>query len=110
MPASEGIPLWPHQAWIRLEGTATGSVLLAGQLIRIGRHEDNDIRLLDGHVHGYHAVIERTPEEAFIITDLSGKEGYGLRVNGERHARVRLSDGDVIELGHTRMRFERVPL
>ncbi len=110
MPASDGIPLWPHEAWLRLEGGEAGSVPLAGRLIRIGRHQDNDIRLPDSRVHGYHAVIERTFDEAFVITDLSGKEGNGMRVNGERQARVLLSDGDVIELGNTRLRFERVPV
>jgi hypothetical protein len=110
MPASDGIPLWPHEAWIRLEGGEAAGVPLAGQLIRIGRHQDNDIRLPDSSVHRYHAVIERTPEEVFVIIDLSGKDGGGMLVNGERHERVRLSDGDVIELGHTRLRFERVPV
>jgi hypothetical protein len=110
MPASRSIPLWPHEAWLRLEGGEADSVPLAGQLIRIGRHQDNDIRLPDSSVHRYHAVIERTSDEAFVITDLSGNEGNGMRVNGERLESVRLSDGDVIELGQTRLRFERVPV
>ena len=82
---------------------------LAGQLIRIGRHQDNDIRLPDTSVHRYHAVIERTPDEAFVITDLSGKDGNGVRVNGERLSRAQLADGDVIELGRTRLKFESAP-
>ena len=57
-------------------------------------------------VHRYHAVIERTPDEAFVITDLSGKDGNGVRVNGERQSRAQLADGDVIELGRTRLKFE----
>jgi hypothetical protein len=110
MPASDGIPLWPLAAWLRLESGNAGTLPLAGQMIRIGRHQDNDIRLPDTSVHRYHAVIERTPDEAFVITDLSGKEGNGMRVNGERLARARLSDGDVIELGQTRLKFESVPV
>ena len=83
---------------------------LAGQVIRIGRDRDNDIRLPDASVHRYHAVIEHTPEEAFVITDLSGKDGNGLRVNGKRLTRAELADGDLIELGRTRLRFESVPV
>jgi len=61
-------------------------------------------------VHRHHAVIERTPEAAFVIADLSGKDGSGLRVNGERKERARLADGDLIELGRSRLRFENAPV
>jgi pSer/pThr/pTyr-binding forkhead associated (FHA) protein len=60
-------------------------------------------------VHRYHAVIERTPEEAFIITDVSGKDGNGMRINGERKAKGQLADGDLIELGRAKLRFENAP-
>ena len=83
---------------------------LSGQLIRIGRNEDNDVRLADRSVHRYHAVIERTPEETFVITDLSGTAGNGIRINGERTAKARLADGDVIELGRAKLKFENVPV
>jgi hypothetical protein len=108
-PAVRPIPAWSSQAWLTIEGRPDGTVPLAGQTIRIGRHEDNDIRLTDSSVHRYHAVIERTPEEEFIITDLSGDAGNGVRVNGERTARARLADGDVIELGRAKLRFENAP-
>jgi pSer/pThr/pTyr-binding forkhead associated (FHA) protein len=79
-------------------------------VIRIGRHEDNDIRLTDSSVHRHHAVIERTPEEAFVIIDISGKDGNGVRINGARTAQAQLADGDVIELGRAKMKFETAPL
>jgi FHA domain len=104
------IAAWPSQAWLTIEGSPNGTVRLAGQTFRIGRHEDNDIRLTDSSVHRYHAVIERTPEEAFVITDVSGKEGNGVRVNGERTAKARLADGDVIELGRAKLKFEDAPV
>ena len=110
MPASPGIPLWPHEAWLTLQEDNAGTLPLAGQTIRIGRHQDNDIRLPDTTVHRYHAVIERTAEEAFVIVDLSGKAGNGMRVNGERLARAQLHDGDVIELGRTKLKFESLPV
>ena len=83
---------------------------LAGQTIRIGRHEDNDIRLADSSVHRYHAVIQRTAEEGFVITDVSGKEGNGVRINGARTAQAQLVDGDVIELGRAKLKFENAPV
>ena len=105
-----GLPAWPSQAWLTIEGKGHGTMPLAGQTVRIGRHEDNDIRLTDSSVHRYHAVIERTPEEAFVITDLSGKDGNGVRVNGARTAQARLADGDVIELGRMKLKFESAPV
>ena len=105
-----GIPAWGSQAWLTVEGKGDGTVPLAGKVIRIGRNEDNDIRLTDKSVHRYHAVIERTPEEAFVITDLSGEHGNGIRVNGARTAKAQLSDGDVIELGRAKLKFENAPV
>lgn len=103
-------PAWPSQAWLTIEGRATDTMPLNGQVIRIGRHQDNDIRLADRSVHRHHAVIERTAEEAFVITDVSGKDGNGVRVNGERTPQAQLADGDVIELGRARLRFETAPV
>jgi hypothetical protein len=97
-----------NQAWLTVEGQAGATMALAGQTIHIGRHEDNDIRLSDWSVHGYHAVIERTSDETFVIRDVSGKDG--VRVNGERTARAQLADGDVIELGRAKLRFESAPI
>jgi hypothetical protein len=109
-PDGKGAPAWPSQAWLTVEGARGGTMPLAGQVIRIGRHEDNDIRLTDSSVHRHHAVIERTPEEAFVIIDISGKDGNGVRINGARTAQAQLADGDVIELGRARMKFETAPL
>ena len=108
-PPGGTAPLWSHQAWLTLQDGAAGTLALAGQMIRIGRHRDNDIRLPDTSVHRYHAVIEHTPDEEFVITDLSGKDGNGVRINGARLPRARLADGDVIELGRTRLKFESTP-
>jgi hypothetical protein len=108
--APDAAPAWPLQAWLTIEGRSSDTVPLAGQLIRIGRHEDNDIRLADRSVHRHHAVIERTSEDVFVIADVSGKDGSGVRVNGQRTPRTRLADGDVIELGRARLRFETAPM
>jgi hypothetical protein len=105
MPDATGLPM-RSQAWVTVEGV--GTVALAGQVARIGRHRDNDIRLTDRSVQRRHAVIERTPDEAFLIIDVSGKDGGGVCVNGQRTERVQLSDGDVIELGRAKLKFETI--
>ncbi len=105
-----GLPSISSQAWLTIEGKGYGTMPLAGHTVRIGRHQDNDIRLTDSSVHRYHAVIERTPEEAFVIIDLSGKDGNGVLVNGARTAQALLADGDVIELGRMKLKFESAPV
>ena len=37
---------------------------------------------------------------------VSGRDGNGIRVNGARQSQAQLTDGDVIELGRTRLKFE----
>jgi hypothetical protein len=105
MPDTAALPM-RSQAWLTIDGV--GTVALAGQVARIGRHRDNDIRLADRSVQRRHAVIERTPDEAFVIVDVSGKVGGGVCVNGQRTERVQLADGDVIELGRARLKFETI--
>lgn len=108
--APAAAPAWALQAWLTIEGRASGTMPLAGHHIRIGRHEDNDIRLADRSVHRHHAVIERTTEEVFVIVDVSGKDGSGVRINGAPSPRAQLADGDVIELGRAKLRFETAPV
>ena len=79
-------------------------------MISIGRHQDNVIRLPDSTVHRYHAVIHRTEDARFVITDLSGEDGNGVRVNGARLAQAALADGDLIELGKARSTFASIPI
>lgn len=96
----------PTQAWLTLDDAVSPAVRLSRPLTRIGRHKDNDVRLADGSVHRYHALIQRTREADFVITDLSGENGNGVRVNGERAEQARLTNGDVIELGRAKLKFE----
>ncbi len=57
-----------------------------------------DVRVPDSGMSGTHARIARTPG-AWILEDAGSKNG--TRVNGEKTSRATLSDGDVIEIGHT---------
>ena len=101
---------WPARAWLRIDGDAEAKQPIAAPLIRIGRHEDNDILLASPSVHRHHAIIHHTTEQGFIITDMSGASGNGVVVNGERLRQALLYDGDRIELGEARMTFESAPL
>lgn len=74
------------------------------ELLQIGRQDDNDICLDESTVHRYHAIIERSWEHGLIITDVSGPEGNGIKLNGEKISRAGLVDGDVVELGAARLR------
>jgi hypothetical protein len=100
-------PPRPTQAWLSVEseGEAAGRHPILGEMMRIGRHPDNEIWLTDSSVHSYHAVIQRTDDAGFVITDMSGQEGNGVRINGTRRARSALANGDVIELGKARITF-----
>ena len=109
-PAGPDVPAWPAQAWLSVEGEARGTHPVAGEMIRIGRHPDNEVWLTDTSVHRYHAVIHRTQDADFFITDLSGQEGNGIRINGTRRAQSQLINGDVIELGKARITFATAPI
>lgn len=98
---------WSSGAWLSIEGATSPALPLAAPMVCIGRHVDNDIRLPDRSVHRYHAVIHRT-EDDFVITDLSGEDGNGVRVNGRRQLQARLTDGDRIELGQARLTFAAI--
>ena len=98
----------PRTAWLELagnEGDRAKTMPINRELLQLGREEDNDICILDDTVHRYHALIECSPDNGFIITDVSGPEGSGVVVNGERLLKSSLSDGDVVELGQVRFTF-----
>lgn len=104
------IAAWPASAWLAIDGGARVPLPKSSGLIRLGRHEDNDIRLPDTSVHRHHAIVHRTAAAEFVITDLSGATGNGVIVNGERVAQSNLLSGDVIDLGGARLTFESIPV
>lgn len=68
----------------------------------IGRTEDNDIVIDHRSISRHHAKIVRENEH-YVIVDLQSSNG--VRVNGEDYGKVELRRGDIIDLGHVRMRF-----
>ncbi len=95
----------PAHAFLEVVGGSETRFAILRDMLRIGREDDNDIRIPSTAVHRYHAAIHREQLDDWYITDLSGTDGNGIRVNGQRCSDARLSDGDVIELGPGRLRF-----
>jgi FHA domain len=107
---SADVPPWPVRAWIAVDGMADTVLPDKQGLVRIGRHEDNDITLPHATVHRHHALIHRTPQSEYVIVDLSGRDGNGVLVNGHRQTEARLKAGDRIILGDINLRFDSLPL
>lgn len=74
---------------------------VSGSAIRIGRGQENDIRLANNSVSKHHAEILRNREGKLLITDLSS--GNGVFVNGNRVDSAELFHGDLIELGEVHL-------
>lgn len=106
LPAMPSDP--PRVAWLELDDVTGRRMPVDGELIQIGREDDNDLSIDDASVHRYHAVIERSHDVGFIITDLSGPDGNGVRVNGERLLKSSLAHGDLVEIGCARLKFATV--
>ena len=82
---------------------------LAGQVfdlkrteLTLGRTEENDIQLPHRSVSSRHAKIVHDGG-VYRIIDLDSANG--VLVNGEEYARVDVRKGDVIELGHVKLRY-----
>ncbi|HZN92155.1 MAG TPA: FHA domain-containing protein, partial [Myxococcales bacterium] len=71
--------------------------------IRIGRTEDNDVAVDHRSLSRLHAKVVREDSGEWRILDM--ESANGVAVNGERYAQVSLRSGDVIELGHVKMKF-----
>lgn len=95
---------WRQSITVQIEGSNSPPSTIGKGLTRIGRQEDNEICIHDASVHRYHAVIERSPDHGIRICDVSGPDGNGVRLNGERVSAAPLKHGDIVELGKARLR------
>lgn len=70
----------------------------------IGRNPTTDITLLDDGISREHSMILFDAESGrYSVEDLQSTNG--TKVNGKRVRSATLSDGDEIQIGHTRFRF-----
>jgi FHA domain len=99
----------PRAAWLNLGGEPKTRIGVPRELLSIGREDDNDVQLDDPSVHRHHAVVRRSEDANFVIKDLSGRDGNGIKVNGERVSETALMDGDCIEVGAVKLTFEARP-
>lgn len=70
----------------------------------IGRTDENDLVINHRSISRNHAKLVREPETGrYTISDLQSSNG--VRVNGQDYGKVELRRGDVVDLGHVRLRF-----
>jgi pSer/pThr/pTyr-binding forkhead associated (FHA) protein len=106
MPSAERSGKPPRGVLVVLTGDFQGTRhALSKDETLIGRNPTTDITLLDEGISREHALILRDEAtSSFTIEDLQSTNG--TKVNGKRVRSAVLADGDEIEVGHTRFRFE----
>lgn len=71
--------------------------------LKIGRTEDNDIGLDHRSLSRTHAKVVREANGEWRVIDM--QSANGTAVNGETYAQAALRHGDVITLGHLKLKF-----
>ena len=70
----------------------------------VGRTDENDLVINHRSISRNHAKLVREPDTGrYTISDLQSSNG--VRVNGQDYGKVELRRGDVVDLGHVRLRF-----
>ncbi|MBQ9396247.1 MAG: FHA domain-containing protein [Proteobacteria bacterium] len=84
--------------------TSQREYILVREKTSIGRAPNNDITISDIAMSRKHVEIDKFPE-GFRLRDLDS--GNGTVLNGYRIRVGQLRDGDIIEIGNVRFRFEQ---
>ncbi|WP_225410895.1 FHA domain-containing protein [Stigmatella hybrida] len=71
--------------------------------MRVGRTADNDIVIDHRSLSRTHAKIVREDNGEWRVIDM--QSANGMTINGESYAQATLNAGDIIELGHVKLRF-----
>jgi hypothetical protein len=102
-PAISGAaPVTPARLVVLTTELAGNEFNLDRASLVIGRTNENDVVLNHRSISRHHAKIVQDRDH-FTIVDL--QSANGVRVNGEDYERIELHAGDVVELGHVRIRF-----
>ncbi|MFV1959675.1 MAG: FHA domain-containing protein, partial [Planctomycetota bacterium] len=80
---------------------------LDGEVVRVGRAQDNDIAVLDLRASRHHCVVERHGEDQYVLVDLGSQNG--TRLNGQLVDRASLHPGDRIGVGGATVWFGNAP-
>ena len=75
---------------------------LTSDEVVLGRSEDNDIAVDHRSVSKHHAKLTKSGDQ-WMVSDQGSANG--LRVNGEEYSQTVLRKGDILELGHVKLRF-----
>jgi pSer/pThr/pTyr-binding forkhead associated (FHA) protein len=92
----------PARIFVLTTDLAGKEVALDRASLVIGRTDENDIVIGHRSISRHHAKIVRDGDH-YTIVDL--QSANGVRVNGEDYERIELNPGDIIELGHVKLRF-----
>ncbi len=95
-----------HPRLIIRENGSEKVVELTTKVTSIGRSHENTIEIDDLNSSRKHCQIERKAG-GYLVTDLKSRNG--TLVNGILVLRKELRPGDCIEIGKTRMYFDRIP-
>jgi ABC transport system ATP-binding/permease protein len=101
-PGAQAAPQTPARMVILSNNFPGREFELSKPAMVIGRTDDNDIVVNHRSISRHHAKIVQE-NGRFAIVDLQSSNG--VRVNGEDYGKVELRRGDVVDLGHVRMRF-----
>lgn len=101
----EEAPAPTRQAWIEIEGQENSRLQIAGTMLRIGRQDDNDLCIQDSSVHRYHAVVYRSADTGYVVMDVGGENGNGIKLNDVPVAQAPLKPGDRLLLGQVPLLF-----
>ncbi|NNC02234.1 FHA domain-containing protein [Corallococcus exiguus] len=71
--------------------------------LRIGRTSENDVAMDHRSLSRTHAKVVREETGEWRVIDM--QSANGMTVNGESYAQATLSHGDIIEMGHVKLRF-----
>jgi pSer/pThr/pTyr-binding forkhead associated (FHA) protein len=85
-------------------GQVTQRVSYSGGVFRIGRAYDNDVIVGDPYVCAHHLALEST-EGKIVARDLESLNGSYHQASNRKFSEVALADGDVIQFGHSQLRF-----
>jgi Protein of unknown function (DUF3662)/FHA domain len=104
-PDAEARKLVPQDQGGRAVLTGGGRrMVLSGAQVVIGRSRDCDIVLDDPNVSRRHAEVRRSGD-AWTVADLGSTNG--VKVNGRRVGEARLTPGDEITVGLSKLSFEQ---
>jgi pSer/pThr/pTyr-binding forkhead associated (FHA) protein len=94
----------PRKVWLEIvDGPGTGTRFdLHGEVMGIGRAEDQPIRLPDQSASRAHASVVQRGETWFLRDSQSAN---GVTLNGRRVVEMELQAGDVVGVGNTKLKL-----